>query len=286
MTHRCGMVAVIGEPNAGKSTLTNCMTGGKISIVTPKAQTTRFNVRGICMHGETQLVLVDTPGIFDANRAFEKTLVQAAWAGIKDVDAVLLVADAKAGVKDSTEQLLAQLKKRVKKPLSLALNKIDKVKKETLFTLAEYFNNAAVFDRIFMISAKNGDGVEDVKLYLAGRMPESEWLYPEDHVSDLPMNVLAAEITREKLFFKLSQELPYAVTVEPEQWQEEKSSVRIAQCIIVQKEGQKKIVIGQGGSMLKQIGTSARRELEKLLGKRVHLSLFVKIREDWQKNFI
>ncbi len=283
MSQRCGIVAIIGEPNAGKSTLVNRLVGGKVSIVTPKAQTTRFNVRGICIAGDTQLVLVDTPGIFDADKPFEKSLVKAAWTGIHDADAVMLLVDARVGVKDSTLSLILQLKRKSEKPLCLALNKTDKVKKDTLLLLADALNKEAAFDRIFMISALKGGGVEDIKTYLAAKMPQAAWLYPEDDLSDLPSNQLAAEITREKVFLLLSQELPYSIHVEPEAWEEKKDSVRISQCILVQKESQKKIVIGAGGASLKRIGSSARRELETMLGKRVHLQLFVKVKADWKE---
>lgn len=278
MTTRCGIVAIIGEPNAGKSTLVNRLVGGKVSIVTPKAQTTRFNVRGICIEGNTQLVLVDTPGIFDAQKTFEKSLVKEAWGGIKNADAVLLLIDAKKGLSEETIQIITKLKTQ---PLILAINKIDKIKKEALFALATACN-AHGFERIFMISALSGDGVMDVKKYLAGKMPQSPWLYPQDDLSDQPMNKLAAEITREKAFLLLSQELPYSLHVEPEAWDEKKDSVRISQVILVEKEGQKKIVIGKGGESLKRIGSSARRDMEKLLEKRVHLQLFVKIKADWK----
>lgn len=280
---RCGIIAIIGEPNAGKSTLINRLVGSKISIVTPKVQTTRFNVRGVCMHEETQLVLVDTPGIFEAGKPFEKSLVQMAWSGIKGADAVLLLIDAKVGIKESTLTLLEQMKRKIKKPVCVAINKIDKIKKEKLLALAAAFGEETVFNRIFMISALKGNGVEDVKTYLAKQVPTGSWLYPDEQLSDLPMNRLAAEITREKIFFLLSEELPYSIHVEPEEWKEDKTFVRISQCILVQKKGQKKIVIGKGGATLKRIGMSARRELETLLEKKVHLSLFVKVKSDWKE---
>lgn len=282
MTKRCGTVAIIGEPNVGKSTLVNQLVGGKVSIVSPKVQTTRVNVRGICMHGDAQIILVDTPGIFDAKKPFEQSLVKNAWSGLKEADAVLLMVDARAGVKEATQHILKKLA-TYKGTVLLALNKIDKVKKEVLLALATELNKENTFDRIFMISAQKGDGVEDIKKYMADKMPAGEWLYPSDNLSDVPMSTLAAEITREKVFYKLSQELPYSIAVEPESWDEKKDSVKISQCILVQKENQKMIVIGKGGSMLKQIGMSARRELEKLLEKKVHLSLFVKVKPDWQE---
>jgi GTPase len=279
---RCGIVAIIGEPNAGKSTLINKLVGGKVSIVTPKVQTTRFNIRGVCVHEASQLIFVDTPGIFTADKAFEKAMVQAAWAGIGDADAVLLLLDAKQGLRDSTRQLIETLKKNCKKTVCLALNKIDAVKKETLFELASACDNLGSFERVFMISALKGSGIDDVKAFLAAKMPESPWLYPEDQMSDISLRLLAAEVTREKIFLKLEQELPYAIFVETESWDETESSVKIAQVVTVQREGQKKIVIGDKGTMIKHIGIAARKELERMLDKKVHLALFVKVRPGWK----
>lgn len=280
MTKHYGTVAIIGAPNAGKSTLVNQLVGGKISIVSPKVQTTRVNVRGICMHKETQLVLIDTPGIFSAEKPFEKGLVKAAWSGVKAADVLLVLVDARKALDDDTQNILKKLPE--KRSIFLAINKIDKVKKDKLIELAAELDKAAHFERIFMISALTGDGIDDVKEALAEKMPAGDWLYPEDDLSDQQISALAAEITREKIFYKLSQELPYSITVEPEAWEESKNMVTISQCILVQKENQKKIVIGQGGAMLKQIGMSSRRELEKMLGKKVHLSLFVKVEANWQ----
>lgn len=279
---RCGFIAIIGEPNAGKSTLINRLVGGKVSIVTPKVQTTRFNVRGVCIDNYTQLIFVDTPGIFTAEKQFEKAMVQAAWAGIGDADCVLMMLDARSGLRDSTRQLLEELGKKCTKPIYLAINKIDTVDKETLIKLAQACDDACKFERIFMISALKGDGVDDVRWHLAKAMPEGPFLYPADQMSDISLRLLAAEVTREKIFLKLEQELPYAAFVETESWEEEEGSVKIAQAIIVQREGQKKIVIGQQGAMVKAIGISARKELEKLLDKRVHLTLFVKVRAGWK----
>jgi GTP-binding protein Era len=307
MTKRCGTVAIIGEPNVGKSTLVNKLVGGKVSIVSPKVQTTRVNVRGICMAGEAQIVLVDTPGIFAAKKPFEQSLVKNAWSGLKEADVVLLMIDARAGLTEETRKIIERLlpspqggeggrRPEGGKPILIAINKIDKIKKEKLLELASEVDalfkdplpnppppGEREFYRIFMVSAQKGDGVEDIKKYLADKMPAGEWLYPADNLSDVPMSTLAAEITREKVFYKLSQELPYAIAVEPESWDEKKDSVKISQCILVQKENQKMIVIGKGGAMLKQIGMSARRELETLLEKKVHLSLFVKVKPDWQE---
>lgn len=278
----CGFIAIVGEPNAGKSTLINRLTGGKISIVSPKMQTTRFNVRGICAECSSQLIFVDTPGIFDAGKPFEKAMVQAAWAGMGDADAVLLLLDARYGLKDSTKALFDKLKERNCKPIFLVINKIDLVDKAKLFELAKACDTQGIFTRIFMISALKGDGTDDIKSALAAYMPRGPWLYPKEQMSDISMRLLAAEITREKLFMKLDQELPYAVFVETETWDESDARISIAQVILVQREGQKKIVIGDKGSMIKQIGISARKELERLTGKKIHLELFVKVKPNWK----
>ena len=279
---RCGVIAIIGEPNAGKSTLINRLIGGKVSIVSPKVQTTRFNVRGVTAVGGSQLIFVDTPGIFDAGKKFEKAMVQAAWAGIGDADAVLMMVDAKNGLRDSTRQLMEGVKATGKKHVFLALNKVDMVEKPALFDLASDCHAYGLFERIFMISASKGDGVADVAAHLASVMPKGPFLYPEDQMSDIPMRLLAAEVTREKLFLRLDQELPYSIFVETENWEEGDKLVKIAQVITVQREGQKKIVIGEKGAMLKDVGTSARLELAKMLGKKVHLELFVKVRPGWK----
>lgn len=281
-TGRCGIVAIIGEPNAGKSTLINQLVGGKVSIVTPKVQTTRFNVRGVCAHGAAQLIFVDTPGIFNAEKKFEKAMVSAAWSGMGDANCVLMLLDAKTGLRDSTRELVALLQKNCKAPVCLAINKIDKVGKERLFELAAACGAFGLFKRIFMISALKGDGTDDIKAALAQEMPPGPWLFPDDHMSDIPMRLLAAEVTREKLFLKLEQELPYALFVETESWEESETAIKIAQAITVQRDGQKKIVIGEKGAMVKEVGIAARRELEKMTGKRVHLTLFVKVRSGWK----
>jgi GTP-binding protein Era len=273
---RCGIAAVIGEPNAGKSTLVNALTGSKISIVTPKAQTTRFNVRGIFAHDGAQIVLTDTPGIFEAPKAFEQAMVRAAWSGARDADGALLIVDATKGVGEAAERIAARLQQS-KKPSAAALNKIDRVKKPQLLALATQLADYG-FERVFMISALKGDGLDEIKAWLAGQMPEGPWLYPADQMSDVPLRLLAAEITREKLFMKLEQELPYAAFVETEHWEEEGGRLKISQVIYVERETQKKIVIGKGGEMLKAIGTAARRELETLMGKKLHLALFVKVK--------
>lgn len=279
---KCGFIAIIGEPNAGKSTLINRLVGGKVSIVTPKVQTTRFNIRGVCVEGTSQLVFVDTPGIFEAGKAFEKAMVQAAWAGIGDADAVLMMLDARGGLRASTRELIEKLKSHSKKPVFLAINKIDLIEKETLFELAKACDDYGLFTRIFMISALKGHGVEDVRKHLADVMPVGPFLYPEDQMSDISLRLLAAEVTREKLFLKLEQELPYSIFVETEAWEEEAGSVRVSQAIMVQREGQKKIVIGDKGAMIKAVGIAARKELEKMLDKRIHLALFVKVKPGWK----
>lgn len=283
---RCGFIAIIGEPNAGKSTLINQLVGGKVSIVSPKVQTTRFNIRGVCVHdnekSRAQLIFVDTPGIFNASKKFEKAMVQAAWAGIGDADAVLMIIDAKLGLRDDTKTLIEQLKKVAKKPVFLALNKIDTLEKPRLFELAKACDAFGVFKQIFMISALKGDGVKEIQHQLAKTVPQGPFLYPEDQMSDISMRLLAAEITREKVFLKLEQELPYAVFVETEAWEETDTMIRISQVVMVQREGQKKIVIGDKGSMIKSIGISARKELERMTEKKIHLELFVKVKPDWK----
>lgn len=281
-TTRCGVIAIIGEPNAGKSTLINHLVGGKVSIVTPKVQTTRFNIRGVMVSGNSQLIFVDTPGIFDAAKSFEKAMVQAAWSGIGDADAVLMLIDAKLGLRDSSRQIIEVLKRNKNKPVCLAINKVDTIEKTKLFELAADCHDYKLFDHIFMISALKGDGVKDVSAYLATEMPEGPFLYPEDHMSDIPMRLLAAEVTREKLFLKLDQELPYSIFVETETWDETDTSITIAQAITVQREGQKKIVLGEKGAMIKAVGTEARKELMRMTDKRVHLNLFVKVRSGWK----
>jgi GTP-binding protein Era len=280
---RCGVVAIIGEPNAGKSTLINQLVGGKVSIVTPKVQTTRFNVRGICQEGDAQIILVDTPGIFDASASFEKAMVKAAWSGIGDADAVLLLIDSKAGLRDSTQKLFQKLTATTK-PLFLALNKIDKVSKEQLIQLAAACGEPGLFHDIFMISAKNGDGVNKLKRTIASVLPAGPWHYPDDTLSDISLRLLAAEITREKLFLMLKQELPYSLLVETESWEEDERFIKLSQVIYIQRETQKKIIVGEKGSMIKRVGISARRELEAMTGKKIHLALYVKVKSDWKEN--
>ncbi|TSD85369.1 GTPase Era [Mycobacterium sp. KBS0706] len=279
---RCGFVALIGAPNAGKSTLLNTLVGTKVAIVSPKVQTTRSRVLGILTEGTTQIVFVDTPGIFKPRRRLDRAMVAAAWAGAAEGDLVLLLVDAALkGVREETRGIVEKLAQTKRKAI-LILNKIDAVRHEVLLSLAADLNATGVFTDTFMISALTGSGVDDLRRHLAAHLPEGPWLFPEDQVSDMPMRLLAAEITREKLFLRLQQELPYAVAVETESWEEQPDgSVRISQIIYVQRDGQKAIVLGRGGQMIKAIGTAARLELEEITEQRVHLALFVKVRENW-----
>lgn len=287
---RCGFVALIGAPNAGKSTLLNQMVGQKVAIVTPKVQTTRNRITGICMQGNAQIIFVDTPGIFNAKAGFEQAMVKAAWSGSAEADVTLLLIDAKKGICPNSRAIIDRLKEQRasgqgNKPLHLILNKVDTVEKHELLMLAQSLYDEEIFGRIYMISALKGDGVEDIREFLAESLPASPWLYPEDQASDLPSRLLASEITREKLFMRLQHELPYELTVETEQWKPLKDgSVRMEQVIYVQRESQKKIVIGKSGDMLKKIGQIARREMEHLWGHPIHLFLFVKVRENWKEN--
>lgn len=281
MGRRCGFVAVIGAPNAGKSTLVNRIVGAKVSIVTPKMQTTRFRVLGIAVRESTQLILIDTPGIFAPRKRLERAMVAAAWSGAGDADEVVLVVDASRGLKGETMRIIDRLQGAGRKAI-LALNKIDLVAKPELLRLTATLNAAGTFSEVVMISAQSGDGVGDLVALVAGRLPHGPWLFPDDQISDLSEHVFATEITREKAFMALGQELPYAVSVETESWtQRPDGSIEIRQIINVQREGQKGIVIGHKGSRLSQIGTAARAELEHLLGCRVHLFLFVRVQARW-----
>ncbi len=278
---RCGFVAVLGAPNAGKSTLINALVGSKVTIVSEKVQTTRARIRAIVISERSQLILVDTPGIFTPRRRLDEAMVDAAWQGAGDADAVLLLVDAKARVTDDVRQILARLGK-LRSKIFLALNKIDLVKRETLLALAQTLNAEAPFAETFMISARTGDGLEALLKSLAAAVPEGPWLYPEDQIADLPMRLLASEITREKIFERLHQELPYASTVETETWEERADgSLRIDQVIFVEREGQRKIVLGKGGQGIREIGSRAREELSRMLERKVHLFLFVKVRANW-----
>ncbi|HEY2070894.1 MAG TPA: GTPase Era [Rhizomicrobium sp.] len=285
---RCGFAAVIGAPNAGKSTLVNALVGSKVSIVSPKVQTTRMAVRGVAIKGQTQIVFVDTPGIFKPRRRLDRAMVKAAWTGAGDADAILLIVDT-ADLLAQPDGLAARDTKAIIEGLkqnnsraALLLNKIDGVKRVDLLPLADKLNNEGVFDAVFMISALKGDHISDVADWVEGRMPEGPWLYPEDQAADIPSRLLASEITREKIYLRLHDELPYATTVETEKWEERRDgSVKIDQVIFVQRESQKAIVLGKGGASIKKIGELARTEMEELFGHRVHLFLFVKVSENW-----
>jgi GTP-binding protein Era len=277
---RCGFIAVIGAPNAGKSTLVNALVGTKVAIVSRKVQTTRTTLRGIATEGASQLVFIDTPGIFLPRRRLDRAMVEAAWGGAQDADQTLLVVDAAKGVDEDVERILGKLQGS-KSPLLLALNKIDRVKKVQLLQLAADLNAKPPFVATFMISALSGDGVADLRAHLAGSVPPGPWHYPADEISDAPVRLLAAEITREKIYDRLHDELPYQAAVETTAWQEQKNGVRIEQTIFVERDSQKRIVLGKGGSMIKQVSTEARRELSQLLERPVHLFLFVKVREGW-----
>ncbi len=278
---RCGFIALIGAPNAGKSTLTNALVGSKVTIVSPKVQTTRTLLRGIAMVDQAQLVFVDTPGIFAPRRRLDRAMVTSAWGGAADADIVALLIDAKQGLDEEAAAILDKLD-QVRQPKLLILNKVDLVEKASLLALAQAVNARASFEATFMISARSGDGVDDVRRWLADRVPEGPWHYPADEVSDAPIRQLAAEITREQLYHKLHQELPYQSTVETETWTERKDgSVRIEQTIYVERESQRKIVLGKAGQTIKAIGEASRRELAGILEHPVHLFLFVKVREDW-----
>ncbi len=278
---RCGYVALIGAPNAGKSTITNNFVGSKVSIVSPKAQTTRTTVKGIGVYDNTQIIFLDTPGIFTPKRRLDRAMVASAWNGFMDADINVLVVDAKRGMNDETSAIIDELIKKEAHAV-LAFNKIDMVEEEHLQELKEEFENLFAFDAVFMFSAQSGDYISDFYQYLADNLPESPWYYPEEQMSDMPLRLLAAEIVREKLFLNLRQELPYALTVEPELWEhKDDGSVRAEMTIYVQREGQKSIILGRDGSMIKKIGQSARLELEELLEERIHLFLYVKVRENW-----
>ncbi|MBU4528365.1 MAG: GTPase Era [Hoeflea sp.] len=278
---RSGFVALIGAPNAGKSTLMNQLVGAKVSIVSHKVQTTRAIVRGIAIHDRTQIVFIDTPGIFTPKRRLDRAMVTSAWGGAKDGDLVLVMIDAERGIKGDAEALLDSLAD-VHHPKVLVLNKIDQVKRDTLLALTAACHEKAKFSETFMISALNGSGCKDLLDYLAKTLPEGPWYYPEDQISDLPMRQLAAEITREKLYLRLHQELPYASHVETERWEEKKDgSVRIEQVIYVERDSQKKIVLGHKGETIKAIGQASRKEIAEILEQKVHLFLFVKVRSNW-----
>jgi GTP-binding protein Era len=278
---KCGFIALIGAPNAGKSTLLNALVGSKVSIISHKVQTTRALIRGIAIEGRSQLIFVDTPGIFSPKRRLDRAMVTTAWSGAHEADLVGVLIDARKGVDDESEQILQRLGE-VRPPKLLILNKIDLVAKEALLTLAKAANKTAKFEATFMVSALTGDGVGDLKSWLAERVPAGPWLYPPDQMSDAPIRQLAAEITREKLFERLHQELPYHSTVETEVWKELRAGdIRIEQTIYVERESQRKIVLGKGGQTIKAIGEAARKEIAEMAEVKVHLFLFVKVREGW-----
>jgi GTP-binding protein Era len=278
---RCGFVALIGAPNVGKSTLVNALVGSKVSIVTPKAQTTRALIRGIATDGAAQLILVDTPGIFAPRRRLDRAMVGTAWGSAQDADIAALVVDSRKGVADADEAVLRGFA-NVRAPKLLALNKVDLVAKPALLALTQTFNERAAFAATFMVSALTGDGVADLKRWLGTHVPAGPWLYPEDQIADAPLRHLAAEITREKLYLRLHEELPYQSTVETEVWKELKDgAVRIEQTIYVERESQRKIVLGKGGQTIKAIGAAARADIAAAIEQPVHLFLFVKVREGW-----
>jgi GTP-binding protein Era len=283
MTTRAGFVALIGEPNAGKSTLLNRMVGAKVSIVTHKVQTTRTRIRGVAMEGEAQLVFVDTPGLFRPRRRLDRAMVAAAWGGAADADVVVLLIEAHRGLTEGVQAILDGLKDRAGgRRVALAINKIDRVEAQKLLALTEQMNAAFAFEKTFMISAEKGYGVDDLRAWLAGAVPEGPWLYPEDQIADLPMRMIAAEMTREKLTLRLHQELPYQLTVETENWEERKDgSARIDQVIYVARDGHKGIVLGHKGETIKAVSKAAREEISAFLDRPVHLFLQVKVRPNW-----
>lgn len=280
---RAGFVALIGEPNAGKSTLLNRMVGAKVSIVTHKVQTTRARIRGVAMEGDSQIVFVDTPGLFQPRRRLDRAMVAAAWGGAADADVVVLLIEAHRGVTEGVERILEGLADIGKgRKVALAINKIDRVQSEVLLALTKDMNDRYAFADTFMISAEKGHGVQTLREWLAGEVPESPWLYPEDQIADLPMRMIAAEMTREKLTLRLHQELPYQMTVETENWEERKDgSARVEQIIYVVRDGHKGIVLGHKGETIKAVSKAAREELTEFLGRKVHLFLQVKVRPNW-----
>lgn len=284
MSRKCGFVAVIGPPNAGKSTLSNALVGQKVTIVTQKAQTTRMRLRAVVMHEDAQIILVDTPGIFAAKQRFDRAMVNEAWMGVNDADQVLVVLDAARAESKEIDLMLDGLAES-KKKVSLVLNKIDTVPNESLLALVKALNDRVAFEDTFLISALKGDGLERLKDTLAANMPDGPFLYPEDQAADVPSLLLASEVMREKLFLRLHQELPYALTVETDKWENKKDgSVRIEQTVFVRRDSQKAIVLGKGGRTMKEISSEARLELEDMFERRVHLFVFVKVRKNWQED--
>ena len=281
---RAGFCAIIGAPNAGKSTLVNQLTGSKVSIVSHKVQTTRARIRAIAMEGSSQIVLVDTPGIFKPKRTLDRAMVENAWGGAGDADAVVLLVDGRPGLTPEAKEIIGQLE-HTKTRAILVINKIDLMSRERLLEVAAEYNAAYSFEQTFMVSALTGSGTQDLLKYLAGKMPEGPWLYPEDQVADVQLRFMAAEMTREVIYERLHEELPYASTVETETWEEQKNgSVKIGQVIYVQRDSQKAIVLGKGGQTIKLLGQKAREEMERQFGRKVHLFLFVKVRENWAED--
>ncbi len=284
MTQRCGLVAVLGAPNAGKSTLVNALVGQKVAIVSPKAQTTRARLMGIALDGDSQMLLVDTPGIFNPNRRLDRAMVKAAWEGAEDADRVLLVIDAAAKVGQRVEQVLEGVEAR-SEPKILVLNKVDIAKKDDLLALATRLNERLKPEQIFMVSASTGDGVADVKAYLANAMPEGPWHFPEDQLTDATDRMVANELTREQLYLQLHAEVPYSAAVETEKWEDRRDgSTAIHQQILIERESQKAIVVGKGGARLKAIGQAAREAIGEHLGRKVHLFLHVKVNPRWSED--
>ena len=283
--HRCGVIAIIGAPNAGKSTLVNALVGAKVTIISRKVQTTRIQIRGIAMEGASQLVLIDTPGIFAPKRRLDKAMVASAWAGAADADQVLVLVDAAKGLDEDVEALITRLAQQATKAI-LVLNKVDRVEdKSRLLALVQDLSARLPVESVFMIAALTGDGVAELKRFLASRVPEGPWLYPEDELSDIPVRQLAAEVTREKIYNYLHDELPYQMTVETESWKTLRDkSVRVEQVIYVTRGSQKSIVLGKGGQTIKKISQASRTELTEIVGAPVHLFLFVKVREGWDRD--
>lgn len=283
MTQRAGFAALIGEPNAGKSTLLNRMVGAKVSIVTHKVQTTRARIRGVAIEGDSQIVFVDTPGLFQPKRRLDRAMVAAAWGGVSDADVVVLMIEAHRGITTGVEAILERLEEVGEgRTVALAINKIDRVEAPVLLGLTKTLNERFTFAETFLISAEKGHGCDDLRRWLARRMPEEPWLYPEDQIADLPMRMIAAEMTREKLTLRLHQELPYQLTVETENWEERKDgSAKVDQIVYVMRDGHKGIVLGNRGETIKAVSKAAREELSEFLGRKVHLFLQVKVRPNW-----